>query len=219
MSSHRNLNRGRYLRLMVLSSVEIFATIPLGTFVIVHNAKHGVSPWISWEHVHRDYSRVIQVPASVWKEEPFTSLGIEFFRWVLVASSLIFFAFFGFADEARQHYRLVYTSLASRVGIPTTTSTTLHGSSHAYVIFFSSSILPPLDSQVVLQHLAPSHEEQRRHHGSRRHHRRQAQLGRLDIRPAVHPVHLHRQRLQIGFQNYGVFAFGLYGFVLCASGY
>ena len=185
--------------------------------MIVYNAKYGVGPWISGEHVHRDYSRVIQVPASVWKEDPVMSLRLEFFRWVLVASSLIFFAFFGFADEARQHYRLVYTSLASRVGISTTMSTTLYGSSHACLIFFPS-ILPPLDSQVVLQHLAPSHEEQRRHHGSRRYHRRQAQLDRLDIRPAVDPVHLHRQRLQVGFQNYGVFAFGLYGFVLCASG-
>ena len=151
--------------------------------------KNGVRPWISWENVHRDYSQVRQVPASVWKENPNYYIGLEFFRWVLVASSIIFFAFFGFADKARQHYRLVYTWLASRVGISTTASTTLHGSSHVYVFFFSIS--PPLNSQVILQHLSPSHEERRRHHGSRRHRRRRVQLDRLDIRPAVDPVHLY----------------------------
>lgn len=131
MSSNRNLNRGRYLRLMALSAIEILGTIPIGTYVIVYNAKQGVGPWISWENVHSDYSRVIQVPAFVWKEDPGIYNGLEMFRWLIVTCAFIFFGFFGFADEARQHYRLVYTSLASRIGISTTASTTLHGSSHA----------------------------------------------------------------------------------------
>jgi pheromone a factor receptor len=136
MSSNRNLNRGRYLRLMALSGIEILGTIPIGTYVIVYNAKQGVGPWINWENVHSDYSRVIQVPAFAWKEDPGLYNGLEMFRWLIVACAFIFFGFFGFADEARQHYRLVYTSLASRIGISTTASTTLHGSSHAYVMIF-----------------------------------------------------------------------------------
>jgi len=119
-SSNRNLNRGRYLRLMALSATEILATIPLGTYIIVRNAKRGVYPWISWENVHRDYSRVIQVPASVWKEDKSTYDQVEMFRWLIVASAFIFFGFFGFSDEARQHYRLVYTSLASCMTISAT---------------------------------------------------------------------------------------------------
>lgn len=136
MSSNRSLNRSRYFRLMALSAIEILCTIPLATYGIVLNAKAGVLPWISWENVHSDYSRVIQVPGFVWRENRDIYNGLEEFRWVLVACSLVFFAFFGFADEARQHYRLVYTSLASRIGI-STASTTLHGSSHAYVMVFN----------------------------------------------------------------------------------
>jgi len=131
MSSNRNLNRGRYFRLMALSGIEILGTIPIGTYVIVHNIKLGVGPWISWENVHSDYSRVMQVPGFVWKNNLDVYNGLEMFRWLIVACAFIFFGFFGFAAEARQHYRLVYTSLASRIGISTTASTTLHGSSHA----------------------------------------------------------------------------------------
>jgi len=135
-SSNRNLNRSRYFRLMALAAIEILCTIPISTYVIVLNAKKGILPWMSWEHVHSNYSRVMQVPAFVWKENRDIYNGLEMFRWLLVACSLIFFAFFGFADEARQHYRLVYTSLASRIGI-STSSATLHGSSHAYVMIFN----------------------------------------------------------------------------------
>jgi hypothetical protein len=53
------------------------------------------------------------------------------YRWLLVACSFVFFAFFGFGDEAGRHYRLVYTSLASRIGLSTST---LRGSSHGCVV-------------------------------------------------------------------------------------
>ena len=59
-------------------------------------------------------------------------MGLEVFRWSLVLCAFVFFALFGFADEARQHYRLVYTTLASRIGYSTFT---LHGSSHACVVY------------------------------------------------------------------------------------
>ncbi|KAI9462940.1 pheromone A receptor-domain-containing protein [Russula earlei] len=125
------LNRGRYLRLIALSSVEILGTIPLGTYFIVSNAKMGVTPWISWDDTHSNYSRVVQIAAFIWKSDPATVVSIELYRWLLVLCAFIFFAFFGFAVEARRHYRLAFTSLASCIGLLTTSFGTLHGSSHA----------------------------------------------------------------------------------------
>lgn len=121
---------------MALAGVDMLCSIPIGTYTLVSAANGGVHPWISWDNVHSNYSRVSQVPAFIWQENRSTYEGIEEFRWITVACSLYFFVFFGFADEARRHYRLVYTSLASRIGI-STTSTTLHGSSHAYVMVFN----------------------------------------------------------------------------------
>jgi hypothetical protein len=198
MSTNRTLNRSRYFRLMALSSIEILGTIPLGTYWIVFNASKGIQPWKGWAWEHADYSRVEQVPAFAWKADPGAVTGLEAFRWSLVACAFIFFAFFGFADEARQHYRLVYTSLASRMGITTSSGTTLLGSSHAYVLVFN--MLPALHSCAhtcffSFQHVVfTSFEEQERRRGLYRHNGRQARLDYYCIRSAFDPVSFHRQR-------------------------
>ena len=131
MTCSQGLSHGRYLRLMALASIEIIATIPLGLYILISTAKEGVGSWQSWATMHSHYSEVYQVPSVVWRNNRGTVIGLEMFRWLLVACSFVFFAFFGFADEARQHYRLVYKSLASRIGLSTFI---LRGSSHGCVL-------------------------------------------------------------------------------------
>jgi len=109
------VTHSRYFRLMAIASVDMFGSIPLATYVMVKNARLGVIPWKSWADTHYNYSRVRQIPAFVWKNEPTLAQELGMFRWVLVACAFVFFAFFGFADEARRHYRLVYTSLVSHI--------------------------------------------------------------------------------------------------------
>ena len=127
------LNRNRYVRLMAVSAAEILGTIPLGTLFMVKNAKLGVNPWRGWAYTHEHYSVVYQVPASIWKNEATTGdvFALEMFRWSLVLCAFIFFALFGFADEARRHYRSVYASIVSRIGYP---RSLLHRPSHARVV-------------------------------------------------------------------------------------
>jgi pheromone a factor receptor len=119
MSSTPGLSRGRYIRLMAISAVEILGTIPLGTLYIVQISKLGVTPWRGWAHTHKNYSEVNQVPASIWKNEPDSVFFLEMYRWSLVLCAFLFFALFGFANEARQNYRRLYTSIASRIGYST----------------------------------------------------------------------------------------------------
>jgi len=130
----QGINRGRYFRLMALASIDAFGSIPLATYVLVRNSKMGVVPWKSWADTHSNYSRVIQIPASVWKNEPLEANGLEMFRWVIVACAFVFFAFFGFGDEAFKHYHLAYTSITRRIGY-SKSSGTLHDSSHGYAIW------------------------------------------------------------------------------------
>jgi pheromone a factor receptor len=132
MSSNPGLNRSRYFRLMAISGVEICFTIPLATFLIVNNARNDVQPWRGWAYTHSDYSTVNQVAGFIWKSDPILHADFELFRWSLVLCSFVFFGLFGFADEARQNYRRVYTTLASRIGYSTFT---LQGSSHACVVY------------------------------------------------------------------------------------
>jgi pheromone a factor receptor len=118
MTSSHGLIRGRYLRLMILSSTGIIGVIPLGTYFMVYNAKTGIRPWKSWADTHSHYSEVHQVAGSIWKNTSNAALEIELFRWSLVVLAFNTFALFGIADEACQHYRLLYTWLARRI-VPT----------------------------------------------------------------------------------------------------
>jgi pheromone a factor receptor len=147
LSSNPGLSRSRYFRLMAIAAVEICGTIPLGTFFIVYNARNGVAPWISWADTHSNYSQVDQVAAFIWKNDPGTAIGFEVFRWSTVYCAFVFFALFGFADEARQHYRRVYTTLASRIGYSTFT---LQKSSHACVLVYPLCSVRPGSSGLHL---------------------------------------------------------------------
>jgi pheromone a factor receptor len=126
-----NANRSQYLRLMVISSIEILGTVPLGTYYIVSSAKHGVEPWKGWAFVHSHYSEVVQVAGFIWRNDPATTANLEMFRWSVVVCAFLFFALFGFAGEAREHYHCLYNTLARRLGKSTSTP---HGAPLAYVI-------------------------------------------------------------------------------------
>ncbi|KAF7293020.1 Argonaute-like protein [Mycena indigotica] len=129
-SSNTNLNINRYFRLMALASVDLIFTIPLGIWVLYNNvAVVGLSPWISWEDTHSNFSRVVQVPGIFWRSDPLTAASLETLRWATIFCAFVFFGFFGFADEAMKNYKTVVNSVARKVGLSTAGSTTLGGSS------------------------------------------------------------------------------------------
>lgn len=135
MSSNPGFKRGRYIRLMAISSVEILGTIPVGTYLIVNNAKDGVTPWVSWDHTHSNYSQIVQVPSSVWKDGYGIQATTEILRWSFVLCAFLFFGFVGFADEARQNYRRAFAFLASRIGHLTSWDTrNVNGTSYTCVV-------------------------------------------------------------------------------------
>lgn len=120
LAMNKNLSSSRYFRLMGLAGIEMLCTIPLGAYVLYLNAtSEPVYPYISWENVHSDFSRVEQFASVQWRMSGPTVLAIELSRWLLVICAFVFFAFFGFADEARKNYRLAYVSVAKRVGLST----------------------------------------------------------------------------------------------------
>jgi pheromone a factor receptor len=129
LSMNKNLSSSRYFRLMGLAGIEMLCTIPLGAYVIYLNATaQPVLPWISWANVHFNFSRIEQIPSVAWRTSGPAVLSIEFSRWFLVVCALVFFAFFGFADEARKNYRLAYVSVAKRVGLSTAGTVSTGGS-------------------------------------------------------------------------------------------
>jgi pheromone a factor receptor len=119
LSGNDNLNSSRYFRLMCLAGIDLTCTIPLSSFAIYSNVVFGIEPWISWQNVHSNFSNVILIPALIWRNQPDVVRSLEMSRWSSVACAFIFFAFFGFADEARKNYRSAFESFAKRVGYST----------------------------------------------------------------------------------------------------
>jgi pheromone a factor receptor len=75
-----------------------------------------VQPWISWEDTHFGFSTVLKIPGAAWRSSE-GGPTIELTRWMSVVGGLLFFAFFGFAEEARKHYNKAVGSVCSVIGV------------------------------------------------------------------------------------------------------
>lgn len=113
LSSNTALTASRYFRLMALSMTELCCTLPLASFMIwVNSAAAPVAPWVSWENTHFNFSRVGQYPSVIWTQDYLFMVAVQLTRWSVVACAFIFFAFFGFAAEARKNYSTAFGKAA-----------------------------------------------------------------------------------------------------------
>ncbi|KAE9382661.1 STE3-domain-containing protein [Gymnopus androsaceus JB14] len=118
MSTNKTLTMGRYFRLMVLAMTEMLCTVPLSIVTIWFTATSSpIGPWISLSNTHFDFSRVDQYPSVIYEASPRLASSIQFNRWASVACALVFFALFGFAEEARRNYTLWYHGILHILGM------------------------------------------------------------------------------------------------------
>jgi pheromone a factor receptor len=118
MAVNTNLNMSRYFRLMALACVELFCTIPIAAWIMFLDATVvPINPWVSWENVHSNFNRYDRYPSILWRADPRNEALHELSRWSNVIAALIFFAFFGFADEAQKNYKALASSVDSRFGV------------------------------------------------------------------------------------------------------
>ena len=103
---------------MCFGGLEILATVPVASFFLYAAIASGIYPWTGWRDVHSHFSNIHFVPRSVWSKYPNLELG----RWIGVICAFIFFAFFGFAEEARTNYRAVYLTVVKHIGLSTASS-------------------------------------------------------------------------------------------------
>jgi pheromone a factor receptor len=134
-STNKNLNLNRYVRLMCLASTDVIFTVPLASYVLwVNTSIFGINKWISWEDTHSNFSRVEQIPGILWRANPYLAASLESWRWMTVGCAFIFFAYFGFADEAIKNYRAAIFTVSKRVGYSTATMSSGVTSSNGYVL-------------------------------------------------------------------------------------
>ncbi|KAI0682990.1 pheromone A receptor-domain-containing protein [Cerioporus squamosus] len=118
MSSHSALTVNRYFRLMAIATTDLLFSVPISAYGIYLNVAQGeIFPWISWDDTHFQFWKVYQVPAAVWRSNRDTLISVELSRWLVPFCAFVFFAFFGFASEARAYYARIFKSLLKGVGL------------------------------------------------------------------------------------------------------
>lgn len=118
LATTTSLTAGRYFRLMALAMTEMMLTVPLSIVSITLNATSSpLEPWRSWADTHFAFSRVEQYPAILWRANSTFSAAVQLGRWIDVAVAFIFFAYFGFASEARIQYCAAFWAVAKLFGV------------------------------------------------------------------------------------------------------
>ncbi|KAH9986175.1 pheromone A receptor-domain-containing protein [Russula compacta] len=119
LGSNKNPNQSRYTRLIALSIAQSVCTLGISLcFIYIQTYHMPLFPWGSWEAAHLDYSVIDQFSADQWLDIPVTAIRLELQRWIFVFSAFIFFAFFGFAEEAQRHYRMVISYASTQLHLP-----------------------------------------------------------------------------------------------------
>ncbi|KAF5342954.1 hypothetical protein D9758_014948 [Tetrapyrgos nigripes] len=140
LSKNSNLSSNRYWRLMCLAATEVLFTIPLGAYAIYLNTtSFPIQPWISFADTHFGFSRVDNIPSLIWRSDKRLETPLEITRWSPVICAIIFFGYFGFADEARKNYKAFYGTVTKKLGISTAGSESKLGSIGSRSFGFSSS--------------------------------------------------------------------------------
>ena len=138
LSANSDINSYRYIRLMCLAGLEALCTVPIATYIMARNLRV-LRPVVGWAKVHWRFSRVSQYPSMLWRYDKDAVFAIEITRWSPVICACMFFFFFGFADEARKNYRLLYSSVAKRLGYSMASTSTAVSSTTESVHLLSSS--------------------------------------------------------------------------------
>ncbi|KAG2029757.1 pheromone A receptor-domain-containing protein [Suillus americanus] len=125
ISGNNSMNANLYVRLMVLSVIEMAFTVPISIYsVYISGTSIPMQPWVSFADTHYNFSYVGLIPAAEWTSNSIYKRSIDLTQWLFPVCAFMFFALFGFASEARKHYRLYFLWIAKRFGyIPPVTQT------------------------------------------------------------------------------------------------
>ncbi|KAF8963266.1 GPCR fungal pheromone mating factor [Flammula alnicola] len=104
--SNSALTTSRYFRLMAMAIVQMVWGALLIGINMWFTCRNGLRPWISWEDVHFNFSRVGLFPEFLIP--PFVLRITYFSWWTIPATSVLFFAFFAFGQDAVKEYKACF---------------------------------------------------------------------------------------------------------------
>ncbi|KAG1751804.1 putative fungal pheromone GPCR, STE3-type [Suillus lakei] len=117
ISANNSMNANRYVRLMMLSVIEMAFTVPISIYsVYISGTSIPMESWVSFSDTHYNFSYVGLIPAAEWTSNSIYKQSIDLTQWLFPVCAFMFFALFGFASEARRQYQLYFLWIAKRFG-------------------------------------------------------------------------------------------------------
>ena len=107
-----NFDSKRYARLIFFSACDLLCGIPIASFYLYYSITELLPrhfPGLKEEHY--DFSLIFVYPATVWRATALNELTVELNRWIIVWGAFVFFAIFGFTEESRNNYRIMFQSV------------------------------------------------------------------------------------------------------------
>ncbi|KAI0651378.1 pheromone A receptor-domain-containing protein [Trametes meyenii] len=102
-NSNSGLNASRYLRLMLLAIIEMFASAAAVSATLGFSVIWDMRPWTNWADVHFDFWRVDTFATAFLP--PFIYRFYYACWWIAPVSAYLFCAFFAFGQEAMKEYK------------------------------------------------------------------------------------------------------------------
>ncbi|PBK87718.1 STE3-domain-containing protein [Armillaria gallica] len=112
-NASNSLTTSRYLRLIAMALVEMIWGVTLTSLNLANNVAGGLRPYTSWASVHADFGNVPRYPALILPKGYMDRVILIWFT--MPVTGLVFFAFFGFGEEAKKEYRKVWAWVRTRV--------------------------------------------------------------------------------------------------------
>ena len=147
-----SISVSRYIRLMALSSVEVFWELAANIYVLYFNLKlNGLPAYRNWAWVHFDFNRIDRNPRFLVPDNVFEAFLITW--WIIPSACFAFFLFFGAGEEAMEDYRNVINWVRVHIFRQTIIPKSTHsqfGSLPSQYVFPSSIVLHPADFLYLL---------------------------------------------------------------------
>ena len=117
--SSTSFPRSVYVRIMILSCLDAFITLPTGVAYLCLDLfpTDTIIRWPGWGAVHANISKIVTLSTSEWDQSRRTDIIFVWYFYINVFWAVTFFIFFGFTYEMRRRYSNVLWRALSVVGI------------------------------------------------------------------------------------------------------
>ncbi|KAF8149748.1 pheromone A receptor-domain-containing protein [Mycena galopus ATCC 62051] len=113
-ANHSALNTSRYMRLMLMSILQMIWSLALTIFTLwFTTVSIPIRVWTTWPDVHSNFSRVAQYP-NLFTPQLILSARYALW-WTVPASTFLFVAFFAFGNEAMTEYKKAFLWVPSTI--------------------------------------------------------------------------------------------------------